>query len=319
MPDLRGLGARLRAAGLTPRALAAWAGTDRLAALPARLPALAAREPGPASAALALFVAGAELALDRVRLPVDELVAAGLVERAGHRLRAPRAILPLGPSLLVCDHADAPEHRDLVCWPDDSSHHLASALDGGRRDRWLDLGCGSAFAPLVRPGLATRIVGIDINARAVAHARLGAALSGIGHLAIEEADLGADRAPAALVTCNAPILDGPARVTTEAVWRRADPSLVERLWPTVRACAAPGGEIIVHATLAAIPAELPGEQAIVVYTPPGTRAFAVMWWRPDGPARRVIGARALTPARPHVDAGDRAAALAGELAPAHAR
>ncbi|MGN6109658.1 MAG: hypothetical protein ACTHU0_31415, partial [Kofleriaceae bacterium] len=59
--ELAALGDQLRGAGLTPRALAAWAGTDRAAALPGRLPALATTEPVPAAAALTLLVAGAEL------------------------------------------------------------------------------------------------------------------------------------------------------------------------------------------------------------------------------------------------------------------
>lgn len=297
------LGSALRAAGLTPRGLAAWAGTDRLAALPRRLPDLAAREPVPAAAALALFVAGGELALDRVRLPLEELAAAGLVERSASRVRATVAILPLARALLVCDRADAADAPDLVCWPDDSSHHLASALPSGRRASWIDLGTGSGFAPLARPELATAITAVDVNPRAVAFARLGAALSGIGHLVVEHADVSAPRPPAALVTCNAPM---PGE-RDAAVWRRAAPTFFARLWQAARAFAAPGAEIVVHAEHAAIPDELPGERVILVYTPEGTRAFAVLWWRPDGPERQVRGRRELTLDRPHVDAQDRAA------------
>src|SRR5262245_23773426 len=110
---LRRLGEQLRAAGLTPRALAAWAGTQRLPALPPHLPALRARDPVPAAAALALLVAGAELAVDRCRaLPLDALLEAGILElvsgepagedtrgtiaRAGAAVRSRVAVLPLG-------------------------------------------------------------------------------------------------------------------------------------------------------------------------------------------------------------------------------
>jgi len=31
---------------------------------------------------------------------------------------------------------DAPTERALVCWPDDSSHHLATAIPPGRRADW---------------------------------------------------------------------------------------------------------------------------------------------------------------------------------------
>lgn len=310
--ELRAIGARLIASGLTPRALAAWSGTDRISALPWKVSGMSARDPVPAAAALALLVAGAELPIDRVRrLPIDELVAAGLVEHVEDRVRARVGVVPLAASLLVCDRAELDDGVDLVCWPDDSSVHLASALPPGRRARWLDLGCGSAFAPLARPELAASIHGIDINPRAVEHARLGAGLSGIEHLRIDHGDVGDADEVAELVTCNAPIPDEP----DAAVWRSAGPGFFDRLWATARRCAAPGGEIVVHCTLAAIPDQLPGEQQIVVYTPPSTKAFAILWWRPDAPPRRVVGRRAMTPGRPHVDLRDRDDAAAGTMPP----
>jgi hypothetical protein len=177
--EVRVIGAGLRDAGLTARALAAWAGTARVAALPAQLDRMPPRPPTPADAILALLVAGAEVARDRLRVPpalIDALVAHDLVEKTGDRLCARVAIVPLGQALLICDRLDAPVERDLVCWPDDSSHHLATAIPPGRRASWLDLGCGSAFAPLARPELATQIAGVDINERAVRYAALGAAL-----------------------------------------------------------------------------------------------------------------------------------------------
>ncbi len=312
MTDLRALGQRLVSAGLTPRALAAWSGTARIASLPWMVSGLSARDPVPAAAALALLVAGVELPIARARrLPLDELVAAGIVEHVADRVRARVAVVPLHASLLVCDRAECDDGVDLVCWPDDSSLHLASALPPGRRTRWIDLGCGSAFAPLARPELATAILGIDINARAVEHARVGAGLSGIQHLQIERGDIAADWGTAELVTCNAPIPDEP----DAAVWRSADAGFFGRLWSAARRCAAPGGEIVVHCTLTAIPGDLPGEQIVVVYTPPSTKQFVVLWWRPDAPARRVVARRWMTPDRPHVDLRDRDDAAAGTLPP----
>src|SRR5689334_3215040 len=124
MPALASIGARLRGAGLNPRALAAWAGTSRISALPARLEAVSEEPATAAAAILALLVAGREVERDRLRLPddlLDELVAHELAERAGKRLRARVAVLPFGPALVVCDRLDAPIERELVCWPDDSS------------------------------------------------------------------------------------------------------------------------------------------------------------------------------------------------------
>ena len=311
------LGARLRGAGLTEQALLAWSGTHRLSVLAHARPMsrLAARPPLPAAAALALFVGGAELAIDRVKtLPIDALVDAGLLERAGDHVRAAVAVLPLSAALLVCDRHDAPDHEELVCWPDDSSYHLASALDPGRRPRWIDLACGSAFAPLAHPELGAEIAGFDLNPRAVRYARLGAALTGCRHLTSAVADIGVAHAPAELVTCNAPILGDP----DASIWRRAERTFFERMWPTARACVAPGGEIVVHSTLDAVPGEdtpLPGQVISVVYSPPGERAFAVTWWTPDAPACRIVAQRTLTAGRPHLEPRDREAALAGQLPP----
>ncbi|MEO7096307.1 MAG: hypothetical protein ABI175_23815, partial [Polyangiales bacterium] len=303
---------RLRAAGLTEGALLAWAGTRRIPALGWRLPGLVAREPVPAAAALSLFVAGAVLDVEQLgRLPLDALIEADLLERRGDRVRAPIAVLPLEASLVVCDRHDRPDFEDLVHWPDDSSYHLASALGPGRRPRWLDLACGSAFAPLYRPELGTEIRGYDLNARAVRYARLGAVLSGCRQVTVEEAEIGTTHAPAALVTCNAPIPGD----SDAAIWRRADDAFFTRLWPAARACTAPDGEVVVHSVVSGIPAELAGEVVIVVYTPPGERGFAITWWAPDRPARRVVAYRALTQARPHLDARDRDDALAGHLTP----
>lgn len=309
-PDLARIGARLRGAGLTESALLAWSGTHRIPLVARRLSGLTARPATPAAAALAMFVAGAELTADQLRLvPLDELLAAELVEVVEQRFRAVVSILPLEAQLLVCDRDDAADDEQVVLWPDDSSYHLASAIDGGRRERWLDLACGSAFAPLARPQLAAQVCGFDLNPRAVRYAGLGAALSGCTNLAIEEADIGTAHPPAALVTCNAPIPED----RDLAIWRRTDRAFFDRMWPTARACTAPEGQIIAHTTLDAVPEELPGEAVTVVYTPPGEHGYAVTWWTPDAPARRIVARRMLTPVRPHLEPRDREDALAGTL------
>jgi len=331
------IGARLHDAGLTARGLAAWSGTDRLAGLPARLGVLTARVPTPAAALLALFVGGAEIAQSMLRIPgtlLDELIAHDLVECSVGCLRARVAIVPLARALLVCDRHDAASERDRVCWPDDSSYHLATAVPPGRRPDWLDVGCGSAFAALSRPELGIRITGLDITERAVRYARVGAALSGITHLAALRCDVGAVGAGhevAELVTCNAPIPEAglavppgtpalpeagsgpsapPSRgrpAATAEVWRHADPGLFERLWPALRNAVRSGGTIVVHAAADTVLPALraaDGERVVVTYTPDTVRGFAVAWWRPDAPDRFAATHRALTPERPHIDTRD---------------
>lgn len=320
--ELRTLGSRLRHGGLSPRALAGWAGTDRLSALPSVLP-LADRPLVPSSVLLALLVAGDDVPAERVP-ELDTLVRHQLVEVVTGTARARVAILPLGPSLLVCDRLDTDDSLDVVCWPDDSSYHLALSLPAARHARWLDLGCGSGFAALLRPELATAIAGADVNERAVRYAKLGCELSGIAHADIVKADLG-DGVPAGLrsscelVTCNAPIPD-PSSAPYRARWRQTDASFVERLFVHARGFVAPEGMVVVHAVLDALEpalAELPGHRVVVAYTPAHSevRGFGIAWWRPDGEDRLVRARRQLTETRPHLTHEDRLAALTRTLPP----
>ena len=281
--------------GLTPRALQAWCGTDRISALPALLAERTLPSSTPASRVMSLFIAGQELPIDHLRaLDLDTLTANGLIERTADTVRARVAVLPIGESLLVADRRDAPDERETVCWPDDSSLHLASAIPAGRRESWLDLGCGSGFAQLARPTLASELVGIDINPRARAYAALGASLSGLG-ARMRVADEATGRFD--LVTCNAPL---PAHLASEeAVWRSADPGFFVWLWPAIAERVAPGGMAVVHAARSEIPDGLAGERTIVRYADE-----AVLWWRPDAQASQVEVTRTLTVERPHLDASD---------------
>jgi len=245
------------------------------------------------------------------RVSLDDL--ASQVEHIADGVRARCSILPLEPqrrttAFIACDRLDA-QGIETVCWPDDSSYHLARAIPPGRRTTWLDLGCGSAVAQILRPQLADVLIASDLNPRALEYARLGAALSGIHHLQTLTGDL--ESVHADLITCNAPIPGsaGP-------LWTATDARFMTRLFGVADRALAADGMIVVHAALDAIPTSLGGECVVVAYTPPGTaREFAVVWWRPDGEARQIRARRALDLARPHLDHTDREAALAGTLSP----
>jgi SAM-dependent methyltransferase len=312
--QLATLGSRLRHAGLSPRALAAWAGSDRLSALPALLPQTR-RAHTPAGALLALFVAGDDMPIDLVP-ELEALQRHQLVDTAGSAAHALVSILPLGPSLLVCDRLDTSDSLDIVCWPDDSSYHLALSLPVARHARWLDLGCGSAFAALLRPELASSITATDLNTRALRYARLGCDLSGAAHVTLVAADLGEGvptdlRGSCELVTCNAPIPD-PGGSPYRTRWRLTDPTFVDRLFAQARTFVAPDGMIVVHAALDALEPvldELTGHRVVVSYTPPGVRGFGIAWWRPDGEDRLVRAHRPLSAGRPHLTHEDRLGAM----------
>jgi SAM-dependent methyltransferase len=299
--------ARLRSL-LTPRALAAWSGTDRLSALALRLPA---GPPATEIARLFALVVGGDVVQSLSEASVhDVLDDLGILERTGDGLRATVSVLPLGPSLLVCDRLDAERGLDLVCWPDDSSYHLARAIPPGRRQRWLDVACGSCFAPLLRPELACSVVAADLNPRAIELAWLGITLSGHDHIVLMTADLTAG-VPGTfdLVTCNAPI---PADVGP--LWRStADAALFARLFDELPPVLAPDGMAVVHAALdhvLPIVEHLPGERVVVSYVPDGGRQFGIVWWRPRLDATLRVTRRELTTERPHLTHDDRLAALA---------
>jgi hypothetical protein len=266
-PELAALGRRLAAAGLTERAVLACFGARALAHVPRALIGRAAPgdHPPPASLAAWLFVAGRTVATDaaRARLgaDLDRLLALGWLTAVGAtRVRATRALIPIGPSLAACDRLDAAPTGDAVLWPDDSSHHLIGALPRSRVGRWLDVGTGSALVPLALRGLADHVRATDLNPRAIAAAADGAALSA-AVLELAAADLvagagtGWDR-----VTFNAPI---PAEAGTEAavtgVHRGAPPGadLLARFWATVPGLVADGAEVVVHSFLDGDPLAAP--------------------------------------------------------------
>jgi len=294
------LGRQLRRL-LTPRALAAWCGTDRLSAVAAPAVRAAERELTPAAAPFALFVAGSEVPVALLAaLDLEKIEEVGLVEVANGTARARLALLPLERALLACDRLDQPITPELVCWPDDSSYHLAKALPPVGGD-WLDVACGSAFAPLFvhHPACIA-----DLNELALARAGLGGLLSDVP-LEPYRSDVLAD-VPARtwdLISCNAPIPDDPGA----PLWRSTTMGFFERLYNSPQAAAA--RLVVIHAAESALAplADLPGERVVVAYTPePG---FAVAWWAPGGESRYVSTRRPLTDDRPHVTYEDRAAAL----------
>jgi SAM-dependent methyltransferase len=283
---------------LNARGLAAWCGTDRLSAVALLAQRAAERSVTPAAIPYALFVAGRSVH----RSLVAELDPR-LVESDGAQVRAKVAVLPLGESLIVCDRLDAPESSELVCWPDDSSYHLARSLPR-LRERWLDIGCGSAFAPLYHRDAAH---GLDVNPRAIAYARLGAELSR-ADLALTLGDVGSLKRTERwkLISCNAPIPDeDPYR----PLWRSTTLGFFEQLYRHIDRTLLPGGLAVIHATEAALEplADLPGDRCVVAYTP--DRGFAVAWWDRHGKDRYVTVRRPLTPDQPHVTYADRAQAL----------
>jgi SAM-dependent methyltransferase len=268
----------LGAAGLTePRAIAAYGGATgahaaRLATSAAPLPITAA------SATLELLVAGRSIAMAAAErsLPVAALAGAGLIEIDGAAVTPRARVIPHRDRLLVCGH------RAL---PDDSSFHLLGALPRRCR-RWLDVGTGCGFAPLIAARLGDRRVAADIDAAAIELARIGALLCRQPGLELEVSDLfDAIDGRFDLISFNAPLPppDG----------------LLERFWAGAARVLEPGGEVVAHAR--GVPPAVGGELVIARYTPAASpESFAVSRWRPGAPAARREVAIELSVERPHV-------------------
>ena len=324
----------LRSVGLVPARLAAYGGTATIAHVPrmARPRAWATVTPQ-AAIPLMLWCDGATVAEAAAHRALgqhfDDLCAAGFITVNAGQVRALFAVLPIDRGFVCFDFTqtdDVAPNEDLatgdktdarVCWPDDSSHHLLGALPCGpavRVARWLDVGTGPAFAPLLRPRLAEQIVASNINPRALAMAARGLGLSELTHIQT----ILADGAPTSagmfdLITCNAPI---PAPVPTTS-WHFAPAKVLQDFLQVAPRYLLPDGTIILHALLG--PNELAmlrrqrGTAHVTSYTNPSiaeandvtrTAGFAVLWWQPHRPGPLTSSYRALTVQRPHIDAAD---------------
>jgi methylase of polypeptide subunit release factors len=92
-------------------------------------------------------------------------------------------ITPFEDTLLFA--SDAPRLRainpDIVIGPSSTTHLLAKAALRTRCSSLLDLGTGSGVMSVFAAGFSDRVVGTDVNERAVLFARFNAALNGINN------------------------------------------------------------------------------------------------------------------------------------------
>jgi SAM-dependent methyltransferase len=147
-------------------------------------------------------------------LPIDEVVALGLVERAGDRVRPLVGLLVVEGLVLA---RDRPEEGTLTVQPDhvlgvNPPALLLARLTVRRRvRRVLDLGCGSGVQALLAARHAESVVGVDLNPRALAFARFNARLNGVSNVEWREGDLFAPVAGERfdLVVANPPYVVSP--------------------------------------------------------------------------------------------------------------
>lgn len=191
---LDALGADLRAAGYTVDGVAELLGADVHAALGRGVwwPAMRATGTDPLSALVRLFLLGVEVPrgdLHEVftRVPLDALVAGGVLEVADGTVRAALDIRPHSDGardfLVVSDQdaalRGAPLRRDHVLGIGGASMSLARAVIRTPVRRALDLGTGCGIQALHLDAHCDEIVGTDTNERALKLAAATARLNGM--------------------------------------------------------------------------------------------------------------------------------------------
>jgi hypothetical protein len=220
------LRARLDAAGFTHGALVERLGPHAAGHLAAGelAPLVRATRAGDAlDVLLRLFVVGVPVPLADAGgalapVPVDELVAGGVLAAAGDEVVGRIALRPLdapGGGVVAHDRPPAPGDppaADHVIGVSASTMALAGATIRRRTTATLDLGTGCGVQALFASPHSDRVVASDLNPRAVALARLTMGLNGVGNVEVRAGDLLAPVAGESfgLVVANPPFVISPS-------------------------------------------------------------------------------------------------------------
>jgi methylase of polypeptide subunit release factors len=175
----------------------------------------------PLSALVRLFLAGerlpravAEAALASVE--VDELARAGLLSVRNGLVGSRVALEPFQGLVVASDGLSTRPRADHVVQIGPATRTLAALTVRRRVESALDLGTGSGAQAFLAARHSERVLGVDLNPRALRLARLNAELNGVENAEWRQGDL---YAPVAgerfgLVVANPPFVISPARELT---------------------------------------------------------------------------------------------------------
>jgi len=129
----------------------------------------------------------AEAALGDVTL--DRLTDAGFIRRLDDgNYVSPFNLNLVGDIFVICDHLGRGD--DAVMGAGQTTTFMCDASRPSRRlARGLDIGCGAGTGALSLAGKVDRVIGTDINGRAVALSKINAALNSIGNVEFREGDM----------------------------------------------------------------------------------------------------------------------------------
>lgn len=251
LPDLRDAVRRvLDEAGYSETGLAAALGPDVLK-LPFRGLAPELRHRAAGSGAAQILVR-----LFRLGLPVPQeeaqdvigaagagaLLRAGLVAAAGDCWVADVGLTPVGAHVFAHDRHDA--HRagsaDFVLGPGGATRRFAELAIRRPAGATLDLGCGQGMLGILASAHSGRVVGADLNRRALAFCAFNVQLNGCGNVDVAAGDLFVPVSGQRfdLILCNPPYAISPA---STFMYRDGGGGICERIVRAAPAHLAAGG------------------------------------------------------------------------------
>jgi methylase of polypeptide subunit release factors len=150
-------------------------------------------------------------ALEPVAL--DALVQTGLAELDDGVVRPLARVTPYESVLVASDVLTGSDPSDLVTGPSPSAERVERLTIRRPVSTALDLGTGSGVQALLTARHSERVVGVDVNGRALAFARFNAALNGISNIDLREGSwfepVGDERFD--LIVANPPYVVSPDR------------------------------------------------------------------------------------------------------------
>ncbi len=122
-------------------------------------------------------------------LPLDPLVEAGFILRLDDgKYVSPFNLNLVNDIFVICDHLGS--GSDAVMGAGQTTTFMCDASKPSRRlRRGLDLGCGAGTGALSLASKVAKVIGTDINPRAIALSKINAALNGIDNAEFREGDL----------------------------------------------------------------------------------------------------------------------------------
>jgi methylase of polypeptide subunit release factors len=146
-------------------------------------------EPSPGNTLIRLFWLGLEQSREAVAKLIPEdvltiLLESGLANAAGSAIVPQVAFWPLARFLIASDHYSAFEkaRRDLVLWPNPTTHTLWRHAIRNHSAATLDLGTGNGVIGLLAALNSDTVVASDLNPRAIEFARFNATLNGVANM-----------------------------------------------------------------------------------------------------------------------------------------